>query len=176
MKLKTLITLYYDQVQLFPSVFCGVFCEAGDHLTAQKIGQLFTINFSEQEEKLKRETPVVTFWRHFLLECEGEMLILFFIIINKKYCIRMDKSGSGSFSNSLFYVLIRFPKVSHRNDDDNIYVLKCLYSLSVFPQLEGAPSPFRTSFALPQEVPSNKLSVPSLLPPSPSSILSHPPH
>uniref|UniRef100_A0AAX7TXN6 PHD-type domain-containing protein n=1 Tax=Astatotilapia calliptera TaxID=8154 RepID=A0AAX7TXN6_ASTCA len=60
----------FDQVQLFPSVFCGVFCEAGDHLTAQKIGQLFTINFSEQEEKLKRETPVVTFWRHFLLECE----------------------------------------------------------------------------------------------------------
>lgn len=88
----------------------------------------------------------------------------------------MDKSGSGSFSNSLFYVLMRFPKVSHRNDDDNIYALKCLYSLSVFPQLEGAPSPFRTSFALPQEVPSNKLSVPSLLPPSPSSILSHPPH
>uniref|UniRef100_A0A3B4G685 G2/M-phase specific E3 ubiquitin protein ligase n=1 Tax=Pundamilia nyererei TaxID=303518 RepID=A0A3B4G685_9CICH len=60
----------FDQVQLFPSVFCGVFCEAGDHLTAQKIGQLFTINFSEQEVKLKRETPVVTFWRHFLLECE----------------------------------------------------------------------------------------------------------
>ncbi|XP_006785937.1 G2/M phase-specific E3 ubiquitin-protein ligase [Neolamprologus brichardi] len=60
----------FDQVQLFPSVFCGVFCEAGNHLTAQKIGQLFTISFSEQEEKLTRETPVVTFWRHFLLECE----------------------------------------------------------------------------------------------------------
>ncbi|XP_069573817.1 G2/M phase-specific E3 ubiquitin-protein ligase [Brachyistius frenatus] len=60
----------FDQVQLFPSVFCGVFCEAADHLTAQTVGQLFTVSFSEQEEKLRREIPVVTFWRHFLLECE----------------------------------------------------------------------------------------------------------
>uniref|UniRef100_A0A3Q0SYV2 G2/M-phase specific E3 ubiquitin protein ligase n=1 Tax=Amphilophus citrinellus TaxID=61819 RepID=A0A3Q0SYV2_AMPCI len=60
----------FDQVQLFPSVFCGVFCEAADHLTAQTVDQLFTINFSEQEEALNQEIPVVTFWRHFLLECE----------------------------------------------------------------------------------------------------------
>ncbi|XP_039992979.1 G2/M phase-specific E3 ubiquitin-protein ligase isoform X1 [Xiphias gladius] len=60
----------FDQAQLFPSVFCGVFCEAADRLTAQTVGQLFTVNFSQQEERLNRETPVITFWRHFLLECE----------------------------------------------------------------------------------------------------------
>ncbi|XP_036006739.1 G2/M phase-specific E3 ubiquitin-protein ligase [Fundulus heteroclitus] len=60
----------FEQVQLFPSVFCGVFCEATEPLTAETLGRLFTINFSEQEEKLNKETPVVTFWRHLLLECE----------------------------------------------------------------------------------------------------------
>ncbi|XP_044022635.1 G2/M phase-specific E3 ubiquitin-protein ligase isoform X2 [Siniperca chuatsi] len=60
----------FDQVQLFPSVFCSVFCDAADRLTAQMVGQLFTVDFSQQEDRLNRETPVVTFWRHFLLECE----------------------------------------------------------------------------------------------------------
>ncbi|XP_026194631.1 G2/M phase-specific E3 ubiquitin-protein ligase isoform X2 [Anabas testudineus] len=60
----------FNQVQLFPSVFCSVFCEAASRLTAQTVGQLFTVNFSQQEERLSRETPVITFWRHFLLECE----------------------------------------------------------------------------------------------------------
>ncbi|XP_070776943.1 G2/M phase-specific E3 ubiquitin-protein ligase [Enoplosus armatus] len=60
----------FDQVQLFPSVFCSVFCEAADRLTAQTVSQLFTVNFSQQEERLNRETPVVASWRHFLLECE----------------------------------------------------------------------------------------------------------
>ncbi|XP_049918248.1 G2/M phase-specific E3 ubiquitin-protein ligase [Epinephelus moara] len=60
----------FDQVQLFPSLFCGVFCEAADRLTAQTVGQIFTVNFSQQEERLSRETPVISFWRHFLRECE----------------------------------------------------------------------------------------------------------
>uniref|UniRef100_UPI0037E8E79B G2/M phase-specific E3 ubiquitin-protein ligase n=1 Tax=Semicossyphus pulcher TaxID=241346 RepID=UPI0037E8E79B len=60
----------FDQVQLFPLVFCGVFCEASVQLTAQTVGQLFTVSFSLQEEKLNVETAVVSFWRHFLLECE----------------------------------------------------------------------------------------------------------
>ncbi|GLD71860.1 G2/M phase-specific E3 ubiquitin-protein ligase [Lates japonicus] len=43
-----------------------------DRLTAQTLDQLFTVNFSEEEEeeRLNRETPVISFWRHFLLECE----------------------------------------------------------------------------------------------------------
>ncbi|XP_065822271.1 G2/M phase-specific E3 ubiquitin-protein ligase [Labrus bergylta] len=60
----------FDQVQLFPSVFCGVFCGVTVQLTAQTLAQLFTVNFSPQEEKQNMETPVVSFWRHFLLECE----------------------------------------------------------------------------------------------------------
>ncbi|XP_072221279.1 G2/M phase-specific E3 ubiquitin-protein ligase [Leuresthes tenuis] len=60
----------FDQVQLFPSVFCSIFCQAAARPTAQTLGQLFTVGFSEQEEKLNQEMAVVTFWRHFLLECE----------------------------------------------------------------------------------------------------------
>ncbi|XP_029316474.1 G2/M phase-specific E3 ubiquitin-protein ligase [Cottoperca gobio] len=60
----------FDQVQLFPSVFCRIFCETAVQLTAHTVGQIFTVNFSQQQERLSRETPVVTFWRHFLLECE----------------------------------------------------------------------------------------------------------
>ncbi|XP_042243967.1 G2/M phase-specific E3 ubiquitin-protein ligase [Thunnus maccoyii] len=60
----------FDQVQLFPSAFCGVFCEAADRLTAQTVGQLFAVNFSQQEERLNRETRVISFWRHFLMESE----------------------------------------------------------------------------------------------------------
>ncbi|XP_035467377.1 G2/M phase-specific E3 ubiquitin-protein ligase isoform X2 [Scophthalmus maximus] len=60
----------FDQVQLFPAEFRNVFCEATARLSAQLLAELFTVNWSEQTEKLNKETPVVTFWRHFLLECE----------------------------------------------------------------------------------------------------------
>ncbi|XP_068195163.1 G2/M phase-specific E3 ubiquitin-protein ligase [Antennarius striatus] len=60
----------FDQVQLYPSVFCGVFCSASVRLSAQNVGQLFAVNFSQLEDRLNKETPVVSFWRHFLLECE----------------------------------------------------------------------------------------------------------
>lgn len=67
------------QVQLYPSAFCTVFCEAAVPLTAQTVSRLFTVNFSQQEEELNRETAVISFWRHFLLECEGTPG-LFFIL------------------------------------------------------------------------------------------------
>uniref|UniRef100_A0A8C7YZF6 G2/M-phase specific E3 ubiquitin protein ligase n=1 Tax=Oryzias sinensis TaxID=183150 RepID=A0A8C7YZF6_9TELE len=60
----------FKQVQLHPSVFYNKFCEAAVPLTAQTLGQLFSVHFSKQEAKLNREMVVVTFWRHFLLECE----------------------------------------------------------------------------------------------------------
>ncbi|KAM3842528.1 G2/M phase-specific E3 ubiquitin-protein ligase [Diretmus argenteus] len=60
----------FEQVQMFPSVFFSVFCEASDRLTAQTIDRLFTVHFSQQEERMDKETPVVSFWRHFLVECE----------------------------------------------------------------------------------------------------------
>ncbi|KAM9842566.1 G2/M phase-specific E3 ubiquitin-protein ligase [Aulostomus maculatus] len=60
----------FNQVQLFPSVFCGIFCEEALHLSAQTIAQLFSVNFSQQEERLSRETAIVSFWRQFLFECE----------------------------------------------------------------------------------------------------------
>ncbi|XP_076022181.1 G2/M phase-specific E3 ubiquitin-protein ligase [Genypterus blacodes] len=59
----------FDQVQLFPSVFCSTFCEVAQ-LTAQTITQLFTVQFSQKERRLHREIPVIPFWRHFLMECE----------------------------------------------------------------------------------------------------------
>lgn len=63
------------QVQLFPSVFFGVFCDAREAMTAEMLGRLFTINFSEQQETRNLETPIVSFWRHLLLECEGRMFV-----------------------------------------------------------------------------------------------------
>uniref|UniRef100_A0A3B3XQ75 HECT domain-containing protein n=1 Tax=Poecilia mexicana TaxID=48701 RepID=A0A3B3XQ75_9TELE len=60
----------FDQVQLFPSIFFGVFCDAREVMTAETLDRLFTMNFSEQQETRNLETPIVSFWRHFLLECE----------------------------------------------------------------------------------------------------------
>ncbi|KAL3049776.1 hypothetical protein OYC64_009099 [Pagothenia borchgrevinki] len=60
----------FDQVQLFPAVFLSVFCDTAVRLTAQTVDQIFTVNFSEQEERLSREKPVVAFWRNFLQDCE----------------------------------------------------------------------------------------------------------
>ncbi|XP_027891548.1 G2/M phase-specific E3 ubiquitin-protein ligase isoform X1 [Xiphophorus couchianus] len=60
----------FDQVQLFPSVFFGVYCDAREAMTAEILGRLFAINFSEQQEMQNLETPIVSFWRHLLLECE----------------------------------------------------------------------------------------------------------
>ncbi|XP_075883846.1 G2/M phase-specific E3 ubiquitin-protein ligase [Nelusetta ayraudi] len=60
----------FEQVQLFPSAFFSIFCEPPAQLTAQAVSRLFTISFSEQDHVADRELPVITFWRHFLLECE----------------------------------------------------------------------------------------------------------
>ncbi|XP_061599505.1 G2/M phase-specific E3 ubiquitin-protein ligase [Cololabis saira] len=60
----------FDQAQLFPAAFYDIFCEPADRITAQTLEQLFTVSFSQQKHKQTREIPVVTFWRHFLLECE----------------------------------------------------------------------------------------------------------
>ncbi|KAK5886950.1 hypothetical protein CesoFtcFv8_017929 [Champsocephalus esox] len=60
----------FDQVQLFPAVFLGVLCDTAVRLTAQTVDQIFTVNFSEQEERLSREKAVVPFWRDFLQDCE----------------------------------------------------------------------------------------------------------
>nr|XP_057946429.1 G2/M phase-specific E3 ubiquitin-protein ligase-like [Doryrhamphus excisus]XP_057946430.1 G2/M phase-specific E3 ubiquitin-protein ligase-like [Doryrhamphus excisus] len=60
----------FEQVQLFPSVLCSVFCEAEIQLSAQMLSELFVASFSPQEERVNSETAVVSFWRHFLFECE----------------------------------------------------------------------------------------------------------
>lgn len=59
------------QVQLFPSAFFQVFCEDSAQLTSQAVSRFFTVNFSEDQERRNKEMPIITFWRHFLLECEG---------------------------------------------------------------------------------------------------------
>uniref|UniRef100_A0A8C2XFB8 G2/M-phase specific E3 ubiquitin protein ligase n=1 Tax=Cyclopterus lumpus TaxID=8103 RepID=A0A8C2XFB8_CYCLU len=58
----------FDQVQLFPSAFCGVFCDG--LLSARCLAQVFSVLFSQQEVRLSRETPVSYFWRRLLLDCE----------------------------------------------------------------------------------------------------------
>ncbi|XP_056152276.1 G2/M phase-specific E3 ubiquitin-protein ligase [Lampris incognitus] len=60
----------FEQVQLFPAVFCKVFCGPAEPLTAQTISELFTVCFSSQEDRRHREMSVITFWRHFLMECD----------------------------------------------------------------------------------------------------------
>ncbi|KAM4625242.1 G2/M phase-specific E3 ubiquitin-protein ligase [Polymixia lowei] len=60
----------FEQVQLFPALFSRLFCGPADVLTAQSISDLFTVCFSRQQDRQDREMPTITFWRHFLLECE----------------------------------------------------------------------------------------------------------
>uniref|UniRef100_A0A3P8ZHF1 G2/M-phase specific E3 ubiquitin protein ligase n=1 Tax=Esox lucius TaxID=8010 RepID=A0A3P8ZHF1_ESOLU len=66
--LKTLGVL--DQVLMFPGAFVDLFCSSPDKLTAENLAALFTVQFSDQEETAAKESAVVTFWRHYLLECE----------------------------------------------------------------------------------------------------------
>ncbi|KAM8913942.1 G2/M phase-specific E3 ubiquitin-protein ligase isoform 1-T2 [Spinachia spinachia] len=61
----------FDQVQLFPSVFHSVFCQVEDSLSAQTLHQLFSVHFSQQGDRRSRETPVFSFWRRFLQDCEA---------------------------------------------------------------------------------------------------------
>ncbi|KAM9433646.1 G2/M phase-specific E3 ubiquitin-protein ligase isoform 1-T1 [Salvelinus alpinus] len=60
----------FDQVQMFPGAFVSLFCSSPDKLTAETMSALFTVKFSEQEETTGKESAVVTFWRHYLVECE----------------------------------------------------------------------------------------------------------
>ncbi|XP_056282143.1 G2/M phase-specific E3 ubiquitin-protein ligase isoform X3 [Pseudoliparis swirei] len=57
----------FEQVQLLPSAFLGVFCDS--LLSAQLLSQVFRVLFSQQEIRLSRETPVSSFWRRLLLDC-----------------------------------------------------------------------------------------------------------
>ncbi|XP_068593332.1 G2/M phase-specific E3 ubiquitin-protein ligase [Cebidichthys violaceus] len=59
----------FDQVQLYPALFFHVFCSA--RLSAQTLAQIFSVLVSQQEDRRSRETPVCSFWRRFLLDCEG---------------------------------------------------------------------------------------------------------
>ncbi|KAK9534120.1 hypothetical protein VZT92_009189 [Zoarces viviparus] len=58
----------FDQVQLYPSLFCHVFCSA--RLSAQTLAHIFSVLVSQQEDRRSRETPVCSFWTRFLLDCE----------------------------------------------------------------------------------------------------------
>ncbi|KAL0969735.1 hypothetical protein UPYG_G00231580 [Umbra pygmaea] len=66
--LKTLGVL--EQVQMFPGAFVDLFCSSPDKLTAECVAALFTVQFSDKEETSAKESNVVTFWKHYLLECE----------------------------------------------------------------------------------------------------------
>ncbi|XP_028293943.1 G2/M phase-specific E3 ubiquitin-protein ligase [Gouania willdenowi] len=61
----------FNQVQLFPLLFLELFCEPWERLGAQGVAQLFTLTFSQQEQQLREETHVATYWRRFLHDCEG---------------------------------------------------------------------------------------------------------
>lgn len=67
----SLLPFFPVQVQLCPSVFFRVFCEDPAPLTGQDVNRFFTVNFSEDQERRNKEMTIITFWRHFLLECEG---------------------------------------------------------------------------------------------------------
>ena len=56
---------------MFPEVFFKVFCGPSEKLNADTVFSLFTVVFSDNQNLSRKETVVVTFWRHFLLECEG---------------------------------------------------------------------------------------------------------
>ncbi|XP_046874290.1 G2/M phase-specific E3 ubiquitin-protein ligase isoform X1 [Hypomesus transpacificus] len=60
----------FQQVQMFPEVFFKVFCGPSEKLNADTVFSLFTVVFSDNQNLSRKETVVVTFWRHFLLECE----------------------------------------------------------------------------------------------------------
>lgn len=135
-------------MQLFPSVFYSVFCEAASRLTAQTVGQLFTANFSQQEERLSRETPVITYWRHFLLECEGT---------------------AGSLHRDTRPQEQVEKKISVKEGSTDP-LLSSLLSPVSSPQLGRAPSPSRTCFTSPPELRSSQRPASSLIPPSPSFI------
>ena len=38
---------------------------------AQTVNRFFTVSFSQEKARLNTEMPIISFWRHFLLECEG---------------------------------------------------------------------------------------------------------
>uniref|UniRef100_A0A4W5NAA6 G2/M-phase specific E3 ubiquitin protein ligase n=2 Tax=Hucho hucho TaxID=62062 RepID=A0A4W5NAA6_9TELE len=46
----------FDQVQMFPGAFVGLFCSSHDKLTADTMAALFTVQFSDQEETVEKET------------------------------------------------------------------------------------------------------------------------
>nr|XP_061798722.1 G2/M phase-specific E3 ubiquitin-protein ligase-like [Nerophis lumbriciformis] len=59
----------FNQVQLFPSVFRDVFCEA-DVVSAERLDRLFTVEVSHDQRHLSTESCLVSFWRRFLSETE----------------------------------------------------------------------------------------------------------
>ncbi|KAG7465615.1 hypothetical protein MATL_G00155430 [Megalops atlanticus] len=60
----------FDEIQTHPEVFRPVFCCPPCRLSAGGMPDLFTVRFSDIEERKAKEMAVLGFWRQYLHECE----------------------------------------------------------------------------------------------------------
>nr|XP_014352071.1 PREDICTED: G2/M phase-specific E3 ubiquitin-protein ligase [Latimeria chalumnae] len=61
-----------EKIQMYPDIFCGILCHGAEKLTAEVLGSLFKIHFSEEgTRKRMHEARVIGFWRDYLKDVEG---------------------------------------------------------------------------------------------------------
>lgn len=140
MRLHCLKLLHLIQVQRLPSVFHSVFCEAEVHLSAQTLHQLFSIHFSPQEDRRSRETPVSSFWRRFLQDCEGKTSPTHSGSAPSRENLHPSQRGNYLIG-FLFSRLVSFPLSVGRSSVSLKDLLRFATGTEELPAAGGLPSP-----------------------------------
>lgn len=66
-----------ELIQSHPNLFIEIMCNDKPQLNAKIINEICTINFSEMgSNKRQKESMIVSFWKDYLLDCEGKLKII----------------------------------------------------------------------------------------------------
>ncbi|XP_018590207.1 G2/M phase-specific E3 ubiquitin-protein ligase [Scleropages formosus] len=60
----------FEHIQMFPEIFSDLFCYPPAKISAHTMANLFFVQFSDNEEKKKKEIITEGFWRQYLHDCE----------------------------------------------------------------------------------------------------------
>ncbi|XP_023656465.1 G2/M phase-specific E3 ubiquitin-protein ligase isoform X1 [Paramormyrops kingsleyae] len=125
----------FEQIQMFPGPFCDLFCSSPEKMSAGTMDSLFSVQFSVNEEKKKKERTVVGFWRQYLHECEEgrcattlEDILIFSTSADAVPAVGFNPAPSLSFLHPQISVGV-FPE---RHPSCNHIVLPVLTSYEIF--------------------------------------------
>ncbi|XP_061079128.1 G2/M phase-specific E3 ubiquitin-protein ligase isoform X2 [Conger conger] len=137
----------FDQIQMDPEAFSTLFCSPPHKISADSVANLFSVQFSDDEDKKTKETRMASFWKQYLLECEVgksvtslEEVLIFATSVDVEPALGFSPAPSISFQHSVDSVDL----LPQRQPEKNHLLLPVLRSYQLFKRhMEYAVSAYR---------------------------------